>query len=126
MEESLECFEETINSDNLKDEQIILLFTKRDLFKEKIKTYDIKDTFNDYEGGDDYDKGVDYFMKKFLSLNKYKEDRIHTFVVNVIDQDEMEKICLLIDRILLQIKSEKFKEPETVNETKEEILIELK
>jgi hypothetical protein len=52
---------------------MILFLNKRDLFEKKIKHTFIKNIphFSDYDGPDgDYEAGVDYFVKKFVSRNK--------------------------------------------------------
>lgn len=57
---------------------MILFLNKRDLFSEKIKVKNIRDTpaFSDYTGKDgDYDAGVQYFVDKFKSKNKSGADR---------------------------------------------------
>eukprot|EP00009_Paramoeba_aestuarina_P003663 CAMPEP_0201512570 /NCGR_PEP_ID=MMETSP0161_2-20130828/4797_1 /ASSEMBLY_ACC=CAM_ASM_000251 /TAXON_ID=180227 /ORGANISM="Neoparamoeba aestuarina, Strain SoJaBio B1-5/56/2" /LENGTH=252 /DNA_ID=CAMNT_0047908455 /DNA_START=383 /DNA_END=1141 /DNA_ORIENTATION=+ len=76
MHESIALFDEVVNARWFSKSAIILFMNKCDLFKEKIKTIDMKCMFDDYKGGNDYDKGC-----KFLT-NIY---------VNLIEQDAQQK-----------------------------------
>eukprot|EP01042_Synura_sphagnicola_P008638 gene8638-11074_t len=78
MVEALELFEDICNNIFFMDSSMILFLNKRDLFAEKIKTRNIRDTpsFSDFAGKDgDYDAGVAYFLDKFLSKNKSGAER---------------------------------------------------
>lgn len=78
MVEALELFEDICNNIFFMESSMILFLNKRDLFQEKIKTRNIRDTpsFSDYSGKDgDYDAGVAYFVDKFLAKNKSGTDR---------------------------------------------------
>jgi GTPase SAR1 family protein len=78
MVEALELFEDICNNIFFMDSSMILFLNKRDLFSEKIKTRNIRDTpsFSDYAGKDgDYEAGVAYFLEKFLSKNKSGAER---------------------------------------------------
>lgn len=57
-----------------------MFLNKRDLFEEKIKRVNIKDTeqFSDYNGPvADYDAGVKYFLDRFLAKNQSAERQIY-------------------------------------------------
>jgi GTPase SAR1 family protein len=78
MVEALELFEDICNNIFFMESSMILFLNKRDLFAEKIKTRNIRETpaFSDYSGKDgDYDAGVAYFLDKFLAKNKSGTDR---------------------------------------------------
>ncbi|KAJ1462909.1 guanine nucleotide binding protein, alpha subunit [Pelagophyceae sp. CCMP2097] len=70
MSEALELFEEINSNVFFSKASMILFLNKKDLFEEKIKVCDIKDTpaFADYDGGCDYDAGCAYFVKRFMAL----------------------------------------------------------
>lgn len=73
MTEALDLFADIINNPFFAKSSIILFLNKRDLFEDKIKRVPIRNSpaFADYEGPDDsYDKGVQYFLNKFLARNK--------------------------------------------------------
>ncbi len=76
--EALELFEDICNNIFFMDSSMILFLNKRDLFEEKIKHKNIRDTpsFSDYSGKDgDYNAGVQYFLDKFLAKNKSGAER---------------------------------------------------
>ena len=70
MTETMELFEELINSVWFRNVAIICFLNKTDLFREKIKVKPLKDHFPDYDGGADYDRGVFFISEKFKALNR--------------------------------------------------------
>jgi hypothetical protein len=78
MNESLDVFEETINNQLFKNTSIILFLNKTDIFKTKIAKKDLKICFPDYEDGCDFEKACRFIETKFMDLNKFDPDRLHT------------------------------------------------
>jgi GTPase SAR1 family protein len=70
MIEALVLFEDISNSVWFEEASVILFLNKCDLFEKKIATIDIKqpseELFMDYNGGCDYDNGLEYITKCFL------------------------------------------------------------
>ena len=80
MTEALDLFDEICNNRYFSSSSMILFLNKKDLFADKIRVKDIKDTpaFADFSGGlGDYDLGIEYFLGKFLELNKNPERTIY-------------------------------------------------
>mmetsp|Transcript_19673 Transcript_19673/g.59582 ORF Transcript_19673/g.59582 Transcript_19673/m.59582 type:complete len:352 (-) Transcript_19673:286-1341(-) len=80
MSEALELFDEICNNRYFSESSMILFLNKKDLFAEKIRIKDIKDTpaFADFPGGlGDYDLGIEFFLSKFLALNKNPDRTIY-------------------------------------------------
>lgn len=80
MVEALTLFDEMCNSRWFREIDMILFLNKRDLFEDKIKRKSIKDVeeFADYDGSPhSYDDGVQYFLNKFVSLNRCPKDIYH-------------------------------------------------
>lgn len=80
MVEALTLFDEMCNSRWFREIDMILFLNKRDLFEEKIKKKSIKEIeeFSDYDGSPhSYDDGVQYFLNKFVSLNRCPKDIYH-------------------------------------------------
>mmetsp|Transcript_23880 Transcript_23880/g.35037 ORF Transcript_23880/g.35037 Transcript_23880/m.35037 type:complete len:360 (+) Transcript_23880:160-1239(+) len=76
MDEAIDLFEEICNNTYFSRSSIMIFLNKRDLFQEKIKTYDIVDWFPAYKGEkNDYDAGVKFFLAKFLARNKSSTTR---------------------------------------------------
>ncbi len=69
--ESLNLFSEICNSRWFRNKSMILFLNKDDLFREKIKTVDLKCCFEEYDGGCDYEKASAYLKRQFLSTNHF-------------------------------------------------------
>ena len=73
MVEAINLFSDICNNAFFSKSSMLLFLNKRDLFETKVKVKNIRDVkdFSDYTGPDcDYDGGVDYFVNKFLEVNK--------------------------------------------------------
>eukprot|EP00301_Raphidiophrys_heterophryoidea_P006932 c12746_g1_i5.p4 GENE.c12746_g1_i5~~c12746_g1_i5.p4 ORF type:complete len:118 (-),score=35.12 c12746_g1_i5:511-864(-) len=68
---------------------VVLFLNKRDLFAEKIRHVDLKETFPAYEGGDDYEKGIEFLKALFLAQNKIDFKMIHVHVTCATDTTTM-------------------------------------
>lgn len=88
MMESIKVFDGLVNGFG-KDKPMILIFNKMDVLKEKLKTSNLKNTFQDYEGGDDLNQAIIFIQNKFLSQVKNDIKRIHSFKVNSIDRESI-------------------------------------
>lgn len=75
MKESMLLFEEICNSMWFAKTSIILFFNKDDIFREKIKTIDLKCCFPDYAGGCSYENAKEFITKKFLLLNRRQNSK---------------------------------------------------
>jgi len=92
MEESLELFTEICNSKWFTKTAMILFLNKSDLFREKIAKVDLKILFTDYEGGNDYDKGLKYIQDKFANLNKNPNKKIFAHVTCATDTENVKVV----------------------------------
>jgi guanine nucleotide-binding protein G(i) subunit alpha len=108
MVESIDLFDENTNGP-FKQRPVILFLNKIDLFKEKIQRSPLSNTFSDYTGGGDFEKGIDFIRNKFLSTNKFEPGRIHPFVTCATDKETVQKsfddILKLVKDGLLEIKN---------------------
>jgi len=68
--ESLVTFQNIVTNEKLQNIPIILLFNKIDVFKEKIKYFELNRLFSEYDGGSDYGKAIKYIEKEFKQSNK--------------------------------------------------------
>jgi len=80
MHESLDLFGEICNSRWFRKTAMILFLNKNDLFKEKIKVVDMKDCFEDYEGGYDYESATEFLKQEFISRNEYPKKKVYIHV----------------------------------------------
>jgi len=79
LKESLEEFEKIINSEWFQNSLVILVMNKCDLFKEKIKKVPLKNTFDNFDGGDDLKKNTEFIENLFKEKNKHEKNRIYSF-----------------------------------------------
>jgi len=100
--ESLNLFEETINSKWFKNSHIILFLNKKDLFKEKIKTNDPKIIFPDYTGGCDEVAAMEYIKNQFVSRNKNQKKKISVRETCAIDKDNIDFVFKSVRDVVFQ------------------------
>jgi len=65
MEEALNLFEDVANSNCFDSASIILFLNKTDLFQEKIKRVDLRCCFDNYSGGNDFEKACAFIEARF-------------------------------------------------------------
>jgi hypothetical protein len=98
MTEAVELFEEICNNRYFTNSSMILFLNKKDLFEEKIKTVHIGDqeNFRDFPAtfgqGDYYDRGVEYFLNKFLVVNQNPERVIYNHVTCATDSKNVKVV----------------------------------
>lgn len=100
--ESLKLFDEICNSRWFSNTSVVLFLNKCDLFKEKIKRVDLKVCFADYDGGLDYDNGVNFVRDKFLNLNRDSSSKkIYTHITCATDTDNVRFVFNSVKDIFL-------------------------
>jgi hypothetical protein len=105
MIEAISLFDEIVNNRFFSNSAIILFLNKKDLFEEKIKRVDIKsvEVFKDFNGGiGDYDKGVKYFLSKFLAVRQQKEKEIYHHVTCATDSKNVQVVFNACKDIILK------------------------
>ena len=96
IQEARRLFDHIINAKDFRSCSVILLLNKSDLFKEKVKTIDMKCCFSDYKGGKDYEEASKFMRHKFTALNRRTGREVYTHVCCGIDKDEMKKIISIM------------------------------
>ncbi|ORX81726.1 guanine nucleotide binding protein, alpha subunit, partial [Anaeromyces robustus] len=82
MQECFDLFKQTANNEIFKNTPIFLLFNKKDLFEEKIRTESINicEAFADYTGSGDLMDSLNFIEKKFKNaLNNGDPNRVQVF-----------------------------------------------
>eukprot|EP01120_Amphizonella_sp_Union-15-10_P006306 TRINITY_DN2000_c0_g2_i1.p1 TRINITY_DN2000_c0_g2~~TRINITY_DN2000_c0_g2_i1.p1 ORF type:complete len:352 (-),score=55.30 TRINITY_DN2000_c0_g2_i1:77-1132(-) len=103
MHESLKLFEEICNSKWFNTVSIILFLNKSDLFKEKIRRVDLKVTFPDYTGGNNFDKATKFIEDKFSALNANSSQKeIYTHVTCATDTENITFVFNAVKNIILR------------------------
>jgi len=100
MHESVTLFEEICNCPWFNETSIIMFLNKSDLFAEKIKKVDLKVCFDDYNGGLDYDKGVEYLKQKFVNLNRNSHKVIYVHVTCATDTENVRFVFSAVKDII--------------------------
>jgi len=81
IQDSLKFFDEICNGKWFLNVSIVLFFTKSDLFREKIEKLDLKESFPEYDGGLDFEKGTTFIQQKFKSLNhNHGQKQIYSYM----------------------------------------------
>lgn len=91
---SFELFSNSVNN-IAKDNPVILLMTKYDIFSEKLKYINLKDFFPEFSGLNTAEEGFSFFRKKFISLCQHRKRPFHIISANLLAQDEA-KTCVKI------------------------------
>ncbi|OQR87219.1 G-protein alpha subunit 1 [Achlya hypogyna] len=105
MIEAITLFDEIVNNRFFGNSAMILFLNKKDLFEEKIKKIDIKsvEVFKDFQGGlGDFEKGVTYFLSKFLEMNRQPEKEIYHHVTCATDSQNVQVVFNACKDIILK------------------------
>jgi len=102
MHESLILFEEICNCQWFVSTGIILFLNKMDLLKEKIKKVDLKECFEDYTGGLDFNNAFEFIKAKFLELNKNKSKPIYVHATCATDTENIRFVFNSVKDIVLR------------------------
>jgi GTPase SAR1 family protein len=100
MVDSILQFQELVIKASPKTE-VYLVFSKKDLYHEKIKTSNIVDFFPSYKGAPgDAQQGIKYFEAKFLDKNAIGEDKVNicSFVTDLSNMDETRPILTILSQ----------------------------
>jgi ABC-type uncharacterized transport system substrate-binding protein len=102
MHESLKLFKEICNSKWFVDTAMILFLNKKDLFQEKIETVDLNCCFDDYKGGCDYDKAVQFIQEKFLAQNENPKKLLYPNITCATDTKNIQVVFTAVQDIVLR------------------------
>ena len=89
VQESLDLFEQIVNSKHFKDVDVILFLNKKDLFAEKIKSVDPGKWFPDYKGGCNYENAEAYFLEQFKSRVENKKKTVYSYTTCATDTNNI-------------------------------------
>lgn len=105
MIEAVQLFDEITNNRFFVSSAMILFLNKKDLFEIKIKNVDPKsvEVFKDFPGGlGDYDQGVEYFLGKFLEMNRQADKEIYHHVTCATDSENVSVVFNACKDIILK------------------------
>lgn len=101
MHESIMLFDEICNCQWFNETAVILFLNKSDLFKEKIKSIDLKVCFPEYDGGCDFQAATQYIADKFSGLNRNPEKKIYSHVTTATDTSNIKYVFKAVADIIL-------------------------
>jgi len=105
MIEAIDLFDEIANNRYFATSSMLLFLNKKDLFADKIKRVSIKsvDAFKDYPYGEgDYDRGIKFFLKKFLCRSKNEEKVVYHHVTCATDTENVQVVFNACKDIILR------------------------
>jgi len=97
----MKLFEEICNSKWFGEVDIILFLNKYDLFKEKIRTVDMKKAFPDYDGGLDLKKAREFLKNKYLSLNHNENKKIYNHITTATNTENIKNVFKDVTSIVI-------------------------
>ena len=100
--ESLGLFEGIISLPWFKNTAIILFLNKNDLFSDKIKRVDLHHYFDEYDGGYEYEEGLEFIKELFFSKNTNPNKVIYAHVTDATDTNGIAFVWAATKNIILQ------------------------
>jgi len=101
MKDSLDLFEETINSKWFYTIDVVLFLNKVDIFKDKLKKTRLDTCFPEYEGSNEYKEASNYIQEQFQARNTNSNRNIFTHLTCATSTDNMEVVFKAIHAIIL-------------------------
>ncbi|KAG0302618.1 guanine nucleotide-binding protein subunit alpha [Dissophora globulifera] len=102
MQEALTLFDSICNSRWFVKTSIILFLNKIDRFKEKLPISPMRNYFQDYEGGDDFDQASQYILNCFVNLNQSDTKQIYTHFTCATDTSQIKFVMAAVSDIIIQ------------------------
>ncbi|GAM22995.1 hypothetical protein SAMD00019534_061700 [Acytostelium subglobosum LB1] len=99
MLESMRVFNDVCNT-WFNNTPIILFLNKSDLFREKIKSADLAETFPEYKGGKDFERGANYIKERFMQINKNENKSIYSHITCATDTDNIRVVFQAVKDII--------------------------
>lgn len=101
MQESMLLFGSVCNNTAFRGTSIILLLTKKDIFKDKIKHIPITSCFPEYGGSHEFDECANFVQKKFENISRggYGAE-IYTYFTSAIDAECIETVFVSVADII--------------------------
>jgi len=100
MHEAVSLFQQTVNSKWFESVSLILFLNKSDLFREKVKTVDLKIAFPDYAGGLNYDSALLFIANKFKGLRQDPNRKTFLHVVTATNTETVKTVLRDVFEIL--------------------------
>jgi len=103
LQESFALFKDISNGEWFSKTVIMLILNKTDVFKNKLKTSPMNKFFEDYDGGDDFDRAYAYIEKEFRKLNKGDQGRIYPHLTCATDVNSVKEVFSNLTSKLIEL-----------------------
>ncbi|KAJ5069287.1 g protein alpha i subunit [Anaeramoeba ignava] len=102
MHEAVSLFNKTVNNSYFREKNILILFNKCDLFEEKIQKVDLNVCFPEYNGGLNYENGINFLKKKFVDLGTNSKRSIFSHVTCAIQTEKIKAVVDVVNSTILE------------------------
>ncbi|CAH1783763.1 unnamed protein product [Owenia fusiformis] len=106
LRDSLITFQDLSTNSFLEKTDFILFLNKEDLFKEKMQTVQLKDTFSEFKGENTPEAGLSFIKQEFMRL-KRSSKQVYTHVTTATNMDVMKTIIRDVLQIIVEINLKK-------------------
>ncbi|KAL1406997.1 guanine nucleotide-binding protein subunit alpha [Vanrija albida] len=103
MQEAMTLFESVANSRWFTKTSIILFLNKIDLFRAKLPTSPLNETFPEYKGGANYDAACAFLLEKFVGLNQNPSKSIYAHYTDATDTRALAFVVSAIHDMLVNM-----------------------
>lgn len=79
--------------------KVILLFTKKDIFTQKLRTRPFRATFPEAKGND-YQSAVNYIIEQFMLRNKESTRVFHYYILNSVNDEQVKANLKLLTQLV--------------------------
>jgi GTPase SAR1 family protein len=117
MRENLELYCDVINNVEFASKPVILVLNKMDVFKEKMKSYDFRVAFPDYDGGQDPEVAIDY-LKDIYEKKRSTDAPFYCFETMATDTEKLKETFEDICQVIKDLVNEKKKNTSKTGQTK--------
>jgi len=110
MEDALMTFEKTVNGEWFRNTPLIILFNKKDVLKNKISLRDdLQFSFNEYQGGKDFNSAMEFISQMFLRRVKDNNRIKVTKFLQATDKEDVGLLLLEMKAQLMHVYGQTYK-----------------
>lgn len=102
IQESLALFEEVTGYPVFKHTPIILFLNKKDLFEEKLKRVPLNSYFTEFDGGEDVEKGIQFFQEMYINRSRIEDKDIYVHATCAMDDTNVTYVFQAVKDIVIK------------------------
>ena len=89
MKESLKIFNHVCNNKWFKKSLMVLIFTKKDIFNQKLNQYQLKETFPHFSGSNNFEETTKFLQHEFVSQSDNKKKKFLVYFLDSLDSENV-------------------------------------